>query len=86
MICHSHQPQSPSQSQRTVETAALECPYFSFLALVFLLRQGSSLMSCFIGQSLAFHTKQQLISTLGIVYAIGNAIAIPEIKLSKVTV
>ena len=86
MISRFHLRQALSQSQQIAWIAALGYPYFSFLALTFLLRQGSSLMSRFIGQSLAFNAKQQLISTLGIVHAIGDAIAISEIKLSKVTV
>ena len=43
-------------------------------------------MSRFIGQLLADHPCQKLVSPLGIVYALGDPVIIPEIKLGKVSV
>ena len=56
------------------------------LAFGFLLRQSSSLLSRFVGQPLALYALQKYLRALGIVDAIRNVTAIPEIELRKVTV
>lgn len=43
-------------------------------------------MSRFISQPLALHALQKLLCAFGVVDAIGNAVGIPEIELSEITV
>ena len=64
MIFRFHQHQAPSQSRQNAETALLACLYFCFLALGFLLRQGSSLISRGICQAFAFNALQQFLCAL----------------------
>lgn len=88
MLSRFDQTQAPSQSRQISETVSGRQVFsgLDFLPYRFLIPgQRSSVDSCFIGETLAFHATQQIICALLIVHADRLAVVVSEIEFSDVT-
>ncbi len=87
MLFHFRPPLAYEQSQRIAETASHhQVLSLTFLAYGFLLRQCSSVRSCFVGQTFTLYPKQQFLCADSVIDSISHSIVIPKVKFCKVTV